>query len=97
LGSDCSIFLIWLESCFKSALNAAELPEKRRIKMATESTIKHTTAGEMPNVSKIAQLERRMNADLSLLSDPVILRRLALGLGVVVLALGVGLYFSRRI
>jgi hypothetical protein len=48
--------------------------------MATESTIKHTTAGEMPNVSKIAQLERRMNADLSLLSDPVILRRLALGL-----------------
>lgn len=62
------------------------------------SPVKHTAGGEMPDASAVGRAEERLEADLPLLSDPVILRRIAwvggaLALG---LSLGLGIFFFKR-
>jgi hypothetical protein len=59
------------------------------------SAVKHTPGGEMPDTSARGRLEERVEADLPLLSDPVVQRQIALFLGGVALAIGAGIFFLK--
>lgn len=61
-----------------------------------ESPVKHTKAGEMPDPSALGESERRFEADLPLLSDPEIQKRLAIFGGALILGIGAGIYFLRK-
>jgi hypothetical protein len=65
-------------------------------KLKNESPVKHTSAGEMPDASALAEGERRFEADLPLLSDPDIQKKLAIFAGALLLGIGAGIYFLRK-
>ena len=62
----------------------------------SKSYVKHTAGGEMPDSSFKGRAEERIEADLPLLSDPVVQRWIALVGGGIILGIGAGIYFLRR-
>ena len=63
---------------------------------AEESPIKHTTGAEIPGTSVGSKFERRIEADLPLLSDPVVIRNISMFFGSLVVGLGMIVYLYRR-
>ena len=62
----------------------------------SKSFVKHTTGAEMPDSSLKGRAEERIEADLPLLSDPIVQRWIALIGGGIVLGIGAGIFFLRR-
>ena len=62
----------------------------------SKSYVKHTAGGALPDSSVMGRAEERIEADLPLLSDPIVQRWIALVGAAIVLGIGAGIFFLRR-